>query len=60
MAASGRTMNDVGGGPDGESTAATLSPKNEPHATIEKVLLNPTFMLKSDLNLYFVISGCEG
>ena len=38
MAASGRTMNDMGGGPDAEPTAATLSPKNEPHATTEKVL----------------------
>jgi len=38
MAASGRTMNDMGGGPDAEPTAATLSPKNEPHATTEKAV----------------------
>ena len=54
MAASGRTMNDMGGGPDRDSTTATLSPKSEPNATTEKVL----FTQGSDLNLHF--SGCEG
>lgn len=33
MAASGRTMNDMG-----EPAATTLSPKNEPHATTEKAV----------------------
>merc|ERR1712183_282729 len=28
----------MGGGPDAEPTAATLSPKNEPHATTEKAV----------------------
>ena len=47
MAASGRTMNDMGGGPDRDSTTAALSPKSEPNATAEKVLFTPRFRPES-------------
>ena len=47
MAASGRTMNDMGGGADRDSTTAALSPKSEPNATAEKVLFTPRFRPES-------------
>ena len=58
MGVSGGTMEKPdGGSTNGESTAATLSPKNEPYATTEKVLFThawfTNFLLLSGLNFNF-------